>query len=81
MTILFRVGIFVLNICLRLGCWYTYRIVIPTGAKQSGGTCCFFPLLRDPKRHDRARFDAMSCEWSLAQHCPSRIHRIRRSHF
>jgi hypothetical protein len=31
---------------------------------RPGGT--LFPLLGDPKRDNRARFDSMSCEWSLA---------------
>jgi hypothetical protein len=29
-----------LSRCIHSGC---NRIVIPTGAKRSGGTCCFFP--------------------------------------
>ena len=51
------------------GCQWSHRIVIPTGAQRSGGTCCFSSGSRDSDCRRFARNPAPRCAKSVGSGC------------
>src|ERR1700728_3970083 len=51
--------------------WPCNRIVIPTGAQRSGGTCCFFPRYSPPSLAPEVLLAYHGCPASSASSAPS----------